>query len=167
LSVPPETVVLTLKNLVYRHSEYVTLGDYLVEKYGFKTIEEVEHPITEMRELYQIDRSDVVLEHETEAPIVLEAVDTKTASHKIYEGSYMDQKIKIYVMGDIARTEDLVEISDTERYKVYTAQYQMIKLLGESGYALQKFIENVSVELGLKIEAQVWSFHRVSTRIHQ
>lgn len=160
LPAPRETVVLTLKNLVYRHTEFMLLGDFLVQKYGFRKIEEVEHEISGSRETTQVDRKDILFEEELRAPILLEEIGTKYSSHKIFDGNYLDVTIRACIMGDIIRTESLVEISNEERYPIYTAEYQMVKLVSESGYALQQFIEKMSIDLGMKIESMNWSFHR-------
>jgi len=153
-------VVLTLKNLFYRHTEIGTLTDFLVEKYGFKKIEEYDHDIYELKDMEQIDRKDILFEEETKAPIVIEKVGTKSYTDKIIEGNYLGEVIKAYVLGEINRTENVVEISADERYPVYTAEYQMIKLVSESGYALQGFLEKLIIDLGLRIESINWSFHR-------
>jgi len=155
-----EIVVLVFKKVVYRHTEYSGLGDFLVEKYGFKTIEEKAHQVYALHEEIPIDREKILFEDEMKAPIVVEENERKYSSLKIYEGTYLDAKITIYILGVINRTEDIVEISDEERYPVYTAEYQMIKLLSYSGYVLQRFNEQLSVDLGLKIGEKEWFFHR-------
>jgi hypothetical protein len=160
VSKPLETVVLTLGKVVFRHTEYVQLSDFLIKKYGFTTIEEVDHGISETREVTQIDRGGVVVHEESKTPIVIEEVGKKTSSHKVYEGNHMDAKIRIHFLGDIMQTESLMEISNEEKYKVYTAEYQMIKLESDSGYSLQQFLEKIVGELGLSVGSQGWSFHR-------
>ena len=47
-----------------------------------------------------------------------------------------------------------------EKFPVYTTEYQMIKLVSESGYAMQHLIERLTVDLGLKIKSREWVFHR-------
>lgn len=160
MSEPREIVVLTLKNVVYRHTEFPLLGEFLVEKYGFKKIEEKEHEVSGLREVIPIDRKEILFEEEVKAPIVSEEVEKKYSSLKIFEGNYLNTKIRVYIMGDIIRREDIVKISEEEQYPVYTTEYQMIKLVSESGYALQQLIERLSVDLGLRIRLKSWSFHR-------
>jgi len=160
LSTPREIVVLVLKNVVYRHTEFPLLGEFLVEKYGFKKIEEKAREVSELEEKIPIDRREILLEEEMKAPIVSEEIERKYSSLKIYEGNYLDAEVKVYILGVIAQKEDTVEISEEERYPVYTAEYQMIKLVSESGYALQRLIEKLSVDLGLKIGEKEWFFHR-------
>lgn len=160
MSKPRETVVLKLNKVIFRHTEYTRLSDFLVKKYGFNMIEEVDQGISETREVTRIDRRDIVLEEEARAPIVMEAVGKKSSSHKVFEGNHMDAKIRVQVLGDIVQTENLMEINDQEKYKIYTAEYQMIKLSSESGYSLQQFIEKLVIDLGLSIDTQSWSFHR-------
>jgi hypothetical protein len=155
-----ETVVLMLNKVMFKHTEYTRLTDFLVKKYGFTMIEEVEQGISETREVKKIDRGDIVIEEEARAPIILEEMDKKTSSHIIFEGNHMDAKIRVHVLGDIIHTESLMEISDEEKYMVYTAEYQMIKLASESGYSLQQFLEKLVIDTGLSIGSQSWSFHR-------
>lgn len=157
---PREIVVLVLKNVVYRHTEFPLLGEFLVEKYGFKIIEEKAREVSELEEKIPIDRGEILFEEEMRAPIVSEEIERKYSSLKIYEGNYLDAEIRVYILGVITRKEDTVEISEEERYPVYTAEYQMIKLVSESGYALQRLIEQLSVDLGLKIGEKEWFFHR-------
>jgi len=155
-----EIVALTLRKVVYRHTDYSLLGDFLVEKYGFKRIEEAEHKVSHLREIFPIDRGKILFEEEADAPIVSEEVERKYSSLKIFEGNYLEAKIMVYVLGEIIHIENIVEVSEAERYRVHSAEYQMIKLVSESGYALQQFIERLNVDLGLQITLKEWSFHR-------
>lgn len=205
MSTSSETVVLKLNKVNFRHTEYTGLGDFLVKKYGFILIEEVNQGISEAREIAQIDRKNIVLEEEKSArarlvkkygfnliedvnqgisetretaqidrknidleeeksdPIIIEVVGKKTSSRIVFEGYFMDAKIKIQVLGDIVQTESLIEISEEEKYKTYNLSYQMIKLSSTSGYSLQQFLEKLVGDLGLSIDSQIWSFHRVSS----
>lgn len=160
MSTPREIVVLTLKNLVYHHTEFPLLGEFLIRKYGFKKVEGEEREVSRLREKIPLDRMKIVFEEEMKAPIVSEEVRRKYSSLKIFEGDYLDAKVKVYILGDIVRKEDAVEISEQERYPVYTAEYQMVKFVSESGYALQQLIERLTVDLGLKIGSKSWFFHR-------
>jgi hypothetical protein len=149
---PREIVVLVLKDVVYRHSEFGSLEEFLVERYGFSKIEEKEHEISELKKIIPIEREGTILEEETE---------TKLSSLKIYEGSHLDAKIRICILGDVIQKEDIIVGTGEEgQYQVYTAEYQMIKLISESGYAMQQLIERLAVDLGLEIKSREWVFHR-------
>jgi len=153
LSLPPrEIVVLVLKDVVYRHLEFRLLEEFLVERYGFSKIEEKEHEISELRKIIPIEREGTILEEE---------IEKKLSSLKIYEGSHLDAKIRICILGDVVQKEDtIVGTGEEEQYPVYTAEYQMIKLISESGYATQQLIERLTVDLGLEIRSKEWVFHR-------
>ena len=146
-----EIVVLVLKDVVYRHSEFQSLEEFLVEKYGFSKIEEKEYKISELKKVIPIERAG--------APVVLEEIEKKLSSLKIYEGNYLEAKIKVCILGDVIQKEDII-VGEEEKYPVYTAEYQMIKLISESGYAMQHLIERLTVDLGLKIKSKEWVFHR-------
>lgn len=149
---PREIVVLVLKDVVYRHSEFGSLEEFLVERYGFSKIEEKEHEISELKKIILIEREGTILEEETEK---------KFSSLKIYEGSHLDAKIRICILGDVIQKEDIIVGTGEEgQYPVYTAEYQMIKLISESGYAMQQLIERLAVDLGLEIKSREWVFHR-------
>jgi hypothetical protein len=160
LSTPPEIVVLALKKVVYCHTEYPLLEEFLVRKYGFKKMEEEVQEISKFEEKIPIDRAKIVLKEEIRAPIVSEQVRKKYSSLEIFEGNYLDAKIKVYILGGVVQKKDTVEISEQERYSVYTSEYQMVKFVSESGYALQRLIERLTVDLGLKIRSKRWFFRR-------
>lgn len=148
-----EIVVLVLKDVVYRHSEFRSLEEFLVGKYGFSKIEEKEHKISELKKIIPIE--------EEGTPAILEEIEKKLSSLKIYEGNYLEAKIKVCILGDIIQKEDMiVGAGKEEKYPVYTTEYQMIKLISESGYAMQHLIERLTVDLGLKIKSKEWIFHR-------
>ena len=152
-SQPREIVVLVLKDVVYRHSEFRLLEEFLVERYGFSKIEEKEYKISELKKIIPIKKA--------KAPAVLEEIEKRLSSLKIYEGSYLDAKIEAYILGDEVQKEDIIMGTEKlEQYPVYTAEYQMIKLISESGYSLQQFIERLAVDLGLEIKSKEWVFHR-------
>jgi len=148
-----EIVVLVLKDVVYRHSELRVLEEFLVEKYGFSRIEEKEQKISELKEIIPIERAGT--------PAVSEEIKKKLSSLKIYEGSYLEARIKVCILGDVIQEEDIIMgQGEEERYPVYTAEYQMIKLVGQSGYAIQQLIERLTIDLGLKFKSKEWVFHR-------
>jgi len=153
LSLPPrEIVVLVLKDVVYRHSEFRSFEEFLVERYGFSKIEEKEHEISELKKIIPIEREGTISEEE---------IEKKLSSLKIYEGSHLDAKIRICILGDVVQKEDtIVGTGEEGQYPVYTAEYQMIKLISESGYATQQLIERLAVDLGLEIRSREWVFHR-------
>lgn len=143
--------MLVLGDVLYRHSEYALLEDFLVEKYHFSKIEEKEHEISELRKIVTTGLGGKVLEKEIE----------KLSSLKIYEGNHLDSKIRICILGDVIEEEDTVMGAvEGEQQPIYTAEYQMIKLVGESGYAMQQLIERLAVDLGLGIKSKEWVFHR-------
>ena len=104
---PRELVVLVLRDMVYRHLEFRSLEDFWVEKYGFNKIEEKEHKFSELKQIIPIERKEIIFEEESEAPIVLEEIEKKLSSLKIYEGSHLDAKIEVYVLGDVIQKEDM------------------------------------------------------------
>jgi hypothetical protein len=149
---PREIVVLVLKDVVYRHSGFGSLEEFLVERYGYSKIKEKEREISELKKIIPIEREGTILEEETE---------TKLSSLKIYEGSHLDAKIRICILGDVIQKEDVIVGTGEEgQYPVYTAEYQMIKFVSESGYAMQQLIERLAVDLGLEIKSREWVFHR-------
>lgn len=158
---PRELVVLVLRDIVYRHLEFRSLEDFLVEKYGFNKIEEKEHKISELKQIIPVECKEIIFEEESEAPIVLEEIEKKLSSLKIYEGNYLEAKIGVYILGDTTQREDIVVGAGEEgQYPVYTVEYQMIKLISESGYAIQQWIERLTVDLGMEIKSKEWVFHR-------
>ena len=158
---PRELVVLVLRDIVYRHLEFRSLEDFLVEKYGFNKIEEKEHKISELKQIIPVECKEIIFEEESEAPIVLEEIEKKLSSLKIYEGNYLEAKIGVYILGDTSQREDIVVGAGEEgQYPIYTVEYQMIKLISESGYAIQQWIERLTVDLGMEIKSKEWVFHR-------
>lgn len=152
-SQPPELVVLVLKDLVYRHSEFRSLENFFVERYGFSKIEEKEYKISELKKIIPVERHGIILEEEE--------TEKKSSSLKIYEGSHLDAKIEVYILGDVVQKEDvIVGTEEMEQYPVYTVEYQMIKLISESGYSIQQLIERLTTDLGLEIKSKEWVFHR-------
>ena len=152
-------MVLTLNRVIFRHKEYKELDDFLIKQYGFYLIEESEKEISKTKEVKTITRGDTNTQKEIKTKIFLEEGGKKTSSNKIFEGNHMDNKIRINILGDLIHIESIMEIED-EKYKIYTVEYQMIKLSSESGYSLQRFLEKLISNLGLSIGAQKWSFHR-------
>ena len=149
---PREIVVLVLKDVVYRHSEFRSFEQFLVERYRFRKIEEKEHEISELKRMIPSEREGTILEEE---------IEKKLSSLKIYEGSHLDAEIRICILGDVIQKEDIIVGTGEEgQYPVYTAEYQMIKLISESGYATQQLIERLAVDLGLEIKSKEWVFHR-------
>ncbi len=147
-----EVVVLVLKHVLYRHSDFGSLEDFLGEKYGFSKIEEKEHEISELKKIIPIKVKGTILEEE---------IEKKLSSLKIYEGSHLDAKIRVCIMGDVFQKEDIIVGTGEEgEYPIYTAEYQMIKLVSESGYATQQLIERLTIDLGLEIKSKEWVFHR-------
>jgi hypothetical protein len=144
-----ETVVLVLKDVVFRHTEFKFLSEFLTEKYGFTTIEDKVKELSKPNATSQVDNAE---DKNPEA--------TKYATTKILSGNFSDAEIKIYILGEVAQKEDIIEISDKESYKVYNGKYQLIKIASKSGYAITQLIELLIVDLGLEITSKSWHFHR-------
>lgn len=158
---PHELVVLLLKGVMFRHTEYELFEEYLAEKYGFKRIEEREQTLSEIKQIVPVDYKKIIFCEEAGSPIVLEEIEEKFSVLKVYEGEYLDAKIFVYIMGDVIQREDIVtEAGGEERYPVYTSEYQLIKFVSNSGYALQQLIERLTIDLGLEIRSKEWVFHR-------
>ncbi len=155
-----EIVTLTLRNVVYRNTELPLLEDLLIEKYWFKVITDKEQELYELRDVFQMDRGEVVFKEEAYASIPTEEVERKYSLLKVLEGVFLEAKVSIYIMGDVLCKEDTVEVGEGERYRIYTATYQMIKLVSTSGYAIQQLIERLKADVGLKIDLMEWSFYR-------
>lgn len=156
-----ELVVLLLRNIVFRHSEYHSLEDFLVEKYRFSKIEEKEQKISELKQLIPPEyREKIIFEEESKAPIILEENEKKLSVLKIYEGNFLESKIEVYIMGETTRREDIITEAG-EQYTIYTAEYQAVKFVSESGYAIQQLIERLNMETGIAIGSKEWIFHRV------
>ncbi|MEM2323294.1 MAG: hypothetical protein QW374_03755 [Candidatus Bathyarchaeia archaeon] len=155
-----EIVTLLLRGVVFRHTEYRSLEEYLIEKYRFRKVGEKEQVILENRHIIPADYKRI-LDEGAKIPAMLEESEKKFSALKIYEGEYLDAKVYIYVMGEVTHREDMVaEASGEEQNLVYTSIYQLIKLVSSSGYALQQLIERLTIDLGLDIKSKEWGFHR-------
>lgn len=156
-----ELVVLVLRNVLFRDSDSHSLEDFLVEKYGFSKIEEKEQKISELKQLLPPEcRGKIVFEEESKAPLVLEESEKKLSILKIYEGMFFDSRIRFYLLGETTRKEDIVGTGEQEQLTIYSAEYQMVKFVGESGYAIQQLIERLTIDLGMAIGSKEWIFHR-------
>lgn len=146
--------------MVYESIEVPSLEEFLVKKYGFKKVEEEAIEVSKTEEKVPVHREKILFEEERSAPKILEEIRRRYSALETYEGSYLDAGITVCFLGDIAREKDMVEITEEERYPFYMVEYQMVKLVSESGYALQRLMERLSVDLGLKVGAKEWVFHR-------
>ncbi len=156
-----EIAVLVLKDIVYRHPEFRSLEEFLTEKYGFRKMEEKEYKVSELKKLLPAKNGKASSGGDTCAPSVSEEIERKLSSLKIYEGNYMDARISVYTLGDVVLKEDIVAgTEEGEQYSVNTAEYQMIKLISSSGYAIQQLLERLTIDLGLGIRSKEWFFHR-------
>ena len=156
---PRELVVLLLRNVVFRHSEFHSLEDALVEKYGFSKVEEKEQKISELKQLIPEEcKKRVVFEEESTAPIVLEEIERKLSALKIYNGTFLESEIQVFILGETTQKEDIV--AGEEQYTIYTAEYQLVKLVSKSGYAIQQLIERLTMDLGIEFKSKEWIFHR-------
>lgn len=158
---PREIVVLLLRDVIFKHIEYRSLEEYLIEKYGFREIKEKKQRISEDRQRISLDHEKIVFEEEAKSPVVLEEIEEKVSALKVYEGEYLDARVSVYVMGNVVQREDIVmEAEGGEQYLIYTSEYQMIKLVSESGYSLQQLVERLTIDLGLSVKSKEWVFHR-------
>jgi hypothetical protein len=148
-----ETVVLVLKDIVFRHAESKFLSEFLIEKYGFTALED---------KVKEIAKPSIPSQVEATEGEKLEA--TKYATTKILSGNFSDAEIEIYILGEVAQIEDIIEINDSEKYKVYNSKYQLIKIASKSGYAITQLIELLIVNLGIEIKSKEWHFHRSNNR---
>jgi len=156
---PRELVVLLLKNVMFRNSEFRSLEDVLVEKYGFGKVEEKEQKISELKQLIPEEyRKKIVFEEESRAPLVLEEVERKFSALKIFRGTFLESEVEVYILGEATQKENI--IVGEEQYIVYTAEYQMVKFVGKSGYAIQQLIERLTIDFGIEFKSKEWIFHR-------
>jgi len=155
-----EIVTLTLKDIIYRNTELPLLEDLLVEKYGFRVVSDKKQELYESKDVFQMDREEVVFKEEADAYILTEEVERKYSLLKVLEGMFSEAKISIYIMGDVLCREDIIEVGEGEWHRIYTATYQMIKLVSVSGYSIQQLIERLKSGVGLKIGSTEWSFYR-------
>jgi len=156
---PRELVVLLLKNVMFRNSEFRSLEDVLVEKYGFGKVEEKEQKISELKQQIPEEyRKKIVFEEESRAPLVLEEVERKLSALKIFKGTFLESEVEVYILGEATQKENI--IVGEEQYIVYTAEYQMVKFVGKSGYAIQQLIERLTIDLGIEFKSKEWIFHR-------
>ncbi len=150
-----ETVTITLENLVYHSTEHPLLSDLLEDKYGFTRIEDDTQEVS--KEQKPITQS---LE-ERENDKIVKAEIKKYSKHKKLSGDYLDANIRVSILGDVTCTHTVIEINSDEQESNYTTTYQMIRISSNSGYAIQKLIDRLVVDLGLVISKSDWSFHRV------
>jgi hypothetical protein len=151
-----ETVVLVLKDVVFRYTAAKLLSDFLIEKYGF---------IQEENKIKETAKSKTALQQEKTGNIYPSSEQKleetrKYSTTKILSGNFSDAKIIIHILGLLVQKEDAVEINGEENYKVYNSQYQLIKIASKSGYAINRFIEQLNVDVGLEIKSKDWFFHR-------
>ncbi|MCX8171238.1 MAG: hypothetical protein N3E47_04615 [Candidatus Bathyarchaeota archaeon] len=158
---PRELVVLLLRDVAFRHTEYRSLEGDLIEKYGFQRIEEKERVLSEIKQIIPANHRKIIFHEEAKSPVVLEEAEGKISTLKAYEGEYLDAKVSVYIMGDVIQREDVVaEAGGWEQYFIYTSEYQLIKFVSESGYSLQQLAERLISELGLDVKSREWVFHR-------
>jgi hypothetical protein len=149
-----ETVVLVLRDVIFRNMEIKFLSEFLIKKYGFRIEEDKIKETTKTK--------DVIFEESKDFCSDLEQgkETQKYSTNKILAGTFSDVEIKIYLMGELAQREDIVEVSEKEKYKVYNSKYQLIKAASKSGYAISKFLEQLMMDLSIEIKNKEWFFHR-------
>ncbi|WEU40242.1 MAG: hypothetical protein OdinLCB4_007170 [Candidatus Odinarchaeum yellowstonii] len=148
-----EKVILSLRNVVFTSDEKKSLEEFLTEKYGFKKREEAISDLTG-------------LESEFEPPAqfknlkILEKGRRKTSCTILLTGQYLEENLTVYFLGEVMREKYTVQISETEKKTIHINEYQMIRIEGFSGKAVQEFTEHLRVQLGLSWESMDWSFHK-------
>jgi len=149
-----ETVVLVLRDVIFRNMEIKFLSEFLIKKYGFRIEEDKIKETTKTK--------DVIFEESQDFCSDLEQgkETQKYSTNKILAGTFSDVEIKIYIMGELAQREDIVEVNEKEKYKVYNSKYQLIKVASKSGYAISKFLEQLMLDLSIEIKNKEWFFHR-------
>jgi len=150
-----ETVVLVLRDVIFRNMEIKFLSEFLIKKYGFRIEEEKIKETTKTKDVI-IQKSEDFCSDSKE-----EGKETqKYSTNKILAGTFSDVEIKMYIMGELAQREDIVEVNEKEKYKVYNSKYQLIKAASKSGYAISKFLEQLMIDLSIEIKKKEWFFHR-------
>ena len=135
------------------------MEDALVEKYGFSKIEEKEQKISELKQLIPEEcKKKIIFEEESTAPVVLEEIERKLSALKIYSGIFLESDIQVYILGETTQKEDIV--AGEEQYTIYTAEYQMVKFVSKSGYAIQQLIEQLTMDFGIEFKSKEWVFHK-------
>ncbi|MCS7119668.1 MAG: hypothetical protein RMJ07_00740 [Nitrososphaerota archaeon] len=157
-----ELVVLLLRDVLFKHPEFTSLEDYLARRCGFQKIEEKERKISELKELFPYRHEKIVIEEEGGASVVLGEVEKKVSSLKIYEGTFLESDIEVYMLGETTRKEVIVGVGEKEKYTVHMAEYRMIKIISRSGYAIQQLLEQLLVDIGIEIKSKEWVFQRLS-----
>ncbi|TFG14477.1 hypothetical protein EU537_03405 [Candidatus Thorarchaeota archaeon] len=150
-----ETIILVLENLVYHSTEHAFLSDLLEEKYGFTKVEDdtqevskEQKPVKKSSKLEADDktiRTDVI----------------RYSKHEKLAGDYLDANIRVSILGDVTSTHTILQINSDEKQSTYSTVYQTVRISSESGYAIEKMIDRLVVDLGLVIDKKKWSFHRV------
>lgn len=149
-----ETVVLVLRDVIFRNMEIKFLSEFLIKKYGFGIEEDKIKEITKTKDVIFEEPGDFCSDLE-------QGKETqKYSTNKILAGTFSDVEIKIYLMGELAQREDIVEVNEKEKYKVYNSKYQLIKVASKSGYAISKFLEQLMLDLSIEIKKREWFFHR-------
>lgn len=136
-----EVVVLLLEDVVVRSMDYPSLEDFLERRLNFEKVEEDES----------------ILETHRHRPASVLTREERTA---VYTGYFMGVKVTIEFLGTIEKEVEVMKVNDEEQ-KIYNARYEMIKAISESGYTLQRLVEELEVNLGLHIGKREWVFHRV------
>jgi hypothetical protein len=151
-----ETVVLVLKDVIFRHTEAKFLSEFLTEKHAFrKEDDKIKETAKSKSVPTQEETENASLDSEYNSREIRKYSITKSLS-----GNFSGAEIKIHILGELSQTEDTIEIDNTENYKIYNSRYQMIKIASKSGYAINQLIEQLSIELGLEIKNKEWFFHR-------
>jgi len=152
-----ETVVLVLKDVIFRYTEAKFLSEIL-EKYGFIKEED------KIKETAKSKSAPTQEEAGNASSNVVQKLEEtrKYSTTKILSGNFSDAEIKIHILGELAQREDTIKINEGENYKVYNSKYQLIKIASKSGYAITQLIEQLSVDLGLEIKSKEWLFHRTN-----
>ena len=147
-----EKIILSLRNVVFTSYENKSLEDFLIEKYGFKKTEDKIGELTSMESDFEPPAQFKNLK-------ILEKGRQKTSCTILLAGKYTEENLSIYFLGEVAREKYTVQLSETEKKTIHIDKYQMVRIEGFSGKAIQEFIELLRVQLGISFESMDWSFH--------
>ncbi len=147
-----EKVTLSIRNVVFTSYESKSLEEFLIEKYGFKKIEE---------NIGELTHSEGEFEPppQFKAYKILDRKRQRSSCTILYSGRYLEESLSVYFLGEVVREKYTVQLTETEKQVIHVNKYQMIRIEGFSGHAIQEFVELLRVQLGLSFESMEWSFH--------
>lgn len=142
-----EVVQLVLEGVRLRSTDYRTLEEYLEKRLGFRRVGDDEVVLRTLRMETAGEHAEIVVERGFE-----------TAA---YAGHFMGVDVLIEFLGAEEKGVEVVTVNG-EELNVYTSAYKMVKFSSVSGYALQRLLEELVVNLGIQYSKKEWVFHRVA-----